>query len=72
MLNQPLGDTYTQYSFRQFHTKKYYSPKRALYTLLLGRNSTPLYHQSQLAGLVGAVHVADQVDHTGAERNEGK
>lgn len=34
----------------------------------LGQNTTPLYLQASMrrARLVGAVHVTDQVDHTGA------
>jgi hypothetical protein len=70
MLNQPLG--YTQYSFRHDSIQKIYSLKRALYTLLLGRNTNSTISRGlQLAHLVGAVHVADQVDDTGAERTRG-
>ena len=42
--------------------------KRGLYTLLPRRNTnSPISRGLQLARLVGVVHVADQVNHTGAE-----
>ena len=69
MLNQPLR--YTQYCFRHDSIQKKLFSEEGSILFSWEETATPLYHGTrdlQLAHLVGVVNVADQVDHTGAER----
>jgi hypothetical protein len=65
ILNQTIGYIYTQYSFRRIIIRyKNLFSEEALYTSPMKKhNNSPGF---RFAHLVGAIHVADQVDHTGA------